>query len=97
MKKVKSEEQNKCYYFLIAKAFQQSVGSMFTFGELRKNYGVDCSTNDQREIGRRFAYWIKHTPELPFKIVGKKNGSLLYEKTGPNPKHTNRNWKGGSN
>lgn len=34
----------------------------------------------QREVGRRFAYWIKHTPGLPFDTVGTKNGSLLYQK-----------------
>ena len=36
-------------------------------------------------MGRRFAYWIKYTPGLPFKIVGTKNGSLLYQKIGINP------------
>ena len=53
---------------------------MFTYSELRKKYSVVCSTNDQREVGRRFAYWIKHTPGLPFDTVGTKNGSLLYQK-----------------
>ncbi|MCT6558709.1 cassette chromosome ssDNA-binding protein [Staphylococcus aureus] len=97
MKKVKTGSQNKAYSLLNAMAFKQKVGSTFTYGELRQMSGVICNTNDQREIGRRFAYWIKHTPGLPFKVIGKKNGSLLYEKTGPNPMRHQRNWKGGSN
>lgn len=97
LKKVKTENQNKAYSYLIAIAFKQSVGSTFTYSELRKKSGVICSTNDQREVGRRFAYWIKHTPGLPFKVIGKKNGSLLYEKIEPNPMRHQRNWKGGCN
>ena len=49
MKRNKSESQ-KLYNFVIAKAFQQSVGSMFTYSELRKKYSGVCSTNDQREV-----------------------------------------------
>ncbi|MGT0185834.1 hypothetical protein ACVNP0_05235 [Staphylococcus aureus] len=50
------------------KSFQQPVGSTFTYGELRKKYNVVCSTNDQREVGRRFAYWIKYTPGFHLKL-----------------------------
>ena len=57
---------------MYAMAFKQSVGSTFTYSELREQSGMVCSTNDQREVGRRFDYWIKHTPGLPFKIVGKR-------------------------
>lgn len=93
----KTEQQDKINNCMYAMAFKQSVGSTFTYSELREKSGMVCSTNDQREVGRRFAYWIKHTPGLPFKIVGKKNGSLLYKKTGPNPMRHKSNWKGGNN
>ncbi|MDS3832742.1 cassette chromosome ssDNA-binding protein [Staphylococcus hominis] len=95
MKRNKSKSQEKLYNFVIAKAFQQTVGSMFTYGELRKKYSVVCSTNDQREVGRRFAYWIKHTPGLPFDTVGTKNGSLLYQKISPHPRNHSNPSKGG--
>lgn len=91
----KSKQQEKLYNFIIAKSFQQPVRSTFTYGELRKKYNVVCSTNDQREVGRRFAYWIKYTPGLPFKIVGTKNGSLLYQKIGINPCNNSTPSKGG--
>ncbi len=44
------------------------VGSTLAYGELRKKYNVVCSTNDQREVGRRFAYWIKYTPGFISKL-----------------------------
>ena len=75
----KKSKQEKLYNFIIAKSFQQPVGSTFTYGELRKKYNVVCSTNDQREVGRRFAYWIKYTPGLPFKIVGTKWQFIISE------------------
>lgn len=91
----KTEQQDKINNCTYAMAFKQAVGSTFTYSELREQSGMVCSTNDQREVGRRFAYWIKHTPGLPFKIVGKKNGSLLYKKTRSNPMRHKNNWKGG--
>ncbi|WRN55238.1 hypothetical protein UM715_05985 [Staphylococcus aureus] len=50
----KSKQQEKLYNFIIAKSFQQPVGSTFTYGELRKKYNVVCSTNDQRESRTSF-------------------------------------------
>lgn len=95
MKRNKSKSQEKLYNFVIAKAFQQSVESMFTYSELRKKFSMVCSTNDQCEVGRRFAYWIKCTAGLPFDTVGTKNGSLLYQKIGPHPRnHSNPSKRG---
>ncbi|MEB7366720.1 hypothetical protein NEN43_08230 [Staphylococcus borealis] len=43
-------------------------------------------------------YFVKHTPSVPFIIIGKNSkGNLVYLKTGPNPKRQKRNWKGGNN
>ena len=95
MKRNKSESQEKLYNFVIAKAFQQSVGSMFTYSELTKKSGINCSRDVQREVGRWFAYFVKHTPSIPFIIIGKRNGSLLYKKTGPNPLNNSNPSKGG--
>lgn len=70
-------------------------GTEFTIGDLTKKSGLNCSRDVQREVGRWFAYFVKHTPSIPFIIIGKRNGSLLYKKTGPNPLNNSTPSKGG--
>ncbi|MDT0742953.1 DUF1413 domain-containing protein [Staphylococcus epidermidis] len=70
-------------------------GTEFTIGDLTKKSGLNCSRDVQREVGRWFAYFVKHTPSIPFIIIGKKNGSLLYQKIGPNPLNDSNPSKGG--
>ncbi|HDF5808937.1 DUF1413 domain-containing protein [Staphylococcus hominis] len=70
-------------------------GTEFTIGDLTKKSGLNCSRDAQREVGRWFAYFVKHTPSIPFIIIGKKNGSLLYKKIGPNPLNDSNPSKGG--
>lgn len=47
-------------------------GTEFTIGDLTKKSGLNCSRDAQREVGRWFAYFVKHTPSIPFIIIGKK-------------------------
>lgn len=67
----KSNEQNRLYRACIAIAYRMPVGVTFTFNDLKQKSGIQCSTNDQREAGRRFACWMD-TPGIPFIIVGTK-------------------------
>ncbi|MEB7756437.1 MULTISPECIES: cassette chromosome ssDNA-binding protein [Staphylococcus] len=94
----------KSYCFLLLKrracgvAFNLAIGKKFTFNDLNLSSGIICSAEVQQEIGLRFAYFVKHTPSVPFVIFGKNSkGNLVYLKTGPNPKRQKRNWKGGNN
>ncbi|MGT0243715.1 hypothetical protein ACVNP1_02005 [Staphylococcus aureus] len=64
----KSKQQEKLYNFIIAKSFQQPVGSTFTYGELRKKYNVVCSTNDQREVGRSFVTGLSTRQDYHLKL-----------------------------
>ena len=61
MKRRKSKSQEKLYNFVITKLFNNQLETC-SLMVIRKKYSVVCSTNDQREVGRRFAYWINHTP-----------------------------------
>mgnify|MGYP002714130455 FL=1 len=70
-------------------------GTEFTIGDLTKKSGLNCSREVQCEVGRWFAYFVKYTPSIPFIIIGKKNGSLLYQKIGPNPLNDSDPSKGG--
>lgn len=79
----------------LAIAFNLQEGAEFTIGDLTKNSEINCSRDVQREVGRWFAYFVKHTPSIPFIIIGKKNGSLLYQKIGPHPRNHSNTSKGG--
>lgn len=94
----------KSYCFLLLKrracgvAFNLAIGQDFTFNDLNLASGVTCSTKVQQDVGRWFAYFVKHKPSIPFVIIGKNsNGNLVYRKTGPNPMRHKSNWKGGNN
>ena len=53
-----------------------------------------CTTN----VGRWFAYFVKHAPRVPFIIIGKDtHGHLVYLKTGPNPHYNSNTSKGIAN
>lgn len=79
----------------LAIAWNLQEGTDFTIGDLTKKSGINCSRDVQREVGRWFAYFVKHTPSIPFIIIGKRNGSLLYKKTGPNSLNNSNPSKGG--
>ena len=50
----------------------------------------------QQNVGRWFAYFVKHAPRVPFIIIGKDtHGHLVYLKTGPNPHYNSNTSKGG--
>lgn len=79
----------------LAIAFNLQEGAEFTIGDLTEKSEINCSRDVQREVGRWFAYFVKHTPSIPFIIIGKKNGSLLYQKIGPHPRNHSNTSKGG--
>ncbi|ENL46623.1 MULTISPECIES: cassette chromosome ssDNA-binding protein [Staphylococcus] len=79
----------------LAIAFNLAVGTEFTISDLTQKSGITCSRDVQREVGRWFAYFVKNAPNVPFVIIGKRNGNLLYLKTGPNPYNNSNTSKGG--
>ena len=92
-------EKNKEFYLLKKRAtgvaFNLPVGTQFTFHDLNMKAHVICSTKVQQDVGRWFAYFVKHAPRVPFVIIGKdSNGHLIYRKVGPNPHHNNNYQKG---
>ncbi|MCG2001811.1 single-stranded DNA-binding protein [Staphylococcus epidermidis] len=77
-------------------AFNISEGQTFTFHYLNSRANVQCSKAVQQNVGRWFAYFVKHAPRVPFIIIGKDtHGHLVYLKTGPNPHHNSNTSKGG--
>ncbi|MFI8613815.1 cassette chromosome ssDNA-binding protein [Staphylococcus capitis] len=77
-------------------AFNLKTGAVFTFNDLNLASNVICPTTVQQEVGRWFAYFVKHAPSVPFIIIGKNtNGHLVYMKVGPNPLNDNNPSKGG--
>lgn len=78
----KNDNQNRLYRACIALAYSMPIGVTFTFGDLKEKSGIQCNINDQREAGRRFAWWIKYTPGIPFIIVG--THPLKYQRINPN-------------
>ncbi|MEW4383117.1 DUF1413 domain-containing protein [Staphylococcus epidermidis] len=92
----------KSFHFLLLKrkvlgiAFNLKTGAVFTFNDLNLASNVICPTTVQQEVGRWFAYFVKHAPSVPFIIIGKNtNGHLVYMKVGPNPLNDNNPSKGG--
>ncbi|TGE17880.1 cassette chromosome ssDNA-binding protein [Staphylococcus petrasii] len=77
-------------------AFNVPVGGTFTFHNLNSRANVSCSKAVQQNVGRWFAYFVKHAPNVPFIVIGKDtHGHLVYLKTGPNPQHNSNPSKGG--
>ena len=71
-------------------------GQTFTFHDLNSRANVQCSKAVQQNVGRWFAYFVKHAPRIPFVIIGKNtHGHLVYLKTGPNPYNNSNPSKGG--
>lgn len=71
-------------------------GQVFTFHDLNRRANVQCSKAVQQNVGRWFAYFVKHAPNVPFIVIGKDtHGHLVYLKTGPNPQHNSNPSKGG--
>lgn len=71
-------------------------GQTFTFHDLNRRANVPCSKAVQQNVGRWFAYFVKHAPRIPFVIIGKNtHGHLVYLKTGPNPYNNSNPSKGG--
>lgn len=71
-------------------------GQVFTFHDLNRRANVQCSKAVQQNVGRWFAYFVKHAPRVPFVIIGKNtHGHLVYLKTGPNPYNNSNPSKGG--
>ncbi|MCD8861480.1 single-stranded DNA-binding protein [Mammaliicoccus sciuri] len=86
------ELKRKC----LGAAFSLSEDTTFTFHDLNVKTDITCSTEVQQDVGRWFAYFVKHAPNVPFVIIGKNSsGNLVYRKTGPNPMRHKSNWKGG--
>ena len=58
-------------------------GQTFTFHDLNRRANVSCSKAVQQNVGRWFAYFVKHAPNVPFIVIGKDtHGHLVYLKTG---------------
>ncbi|MUN94913.1 MULTISPECIES: cassette chromosome ssDNA-binding protein [Staphylococcus] len=77
-------------------AFNLPEGKEFTFHDLNSRANVQCSKAVQQNVGRWFAYFVKHAPRVPFIIIGKNtNGHLVYLKIGPNPFNNSNTSKGG--
>jgi hypothetical protein len=77
-------------------AFNISEGQTFTFHDLNSRANVQCSKAVQQNVGRWFAYFVKHAPRVSFILIGKDtHGHLVYLKTGPNPHHNSNTSKGG--
>ncbi|EOA8995967.1 cassette chromosome ssDNA-binding protein [Staphylococcus epidermidis] len=77
-------------------SFNLPEGEEFTFHDLNSRANVQCSKAVQQNVGRWFAYFVKHAPRVPFVIIGKNtHGHLVYLKTGPNPYNNNNHSKGG--
>ena len=77
-------------------AFNTSEGQTFTFHDLNSRANVQCSKAVQQNVGRWFAYFVKHAPRVPFIIIGKNtNGHLVYMKVRPNPLNDSNPSKGG--
>ncbi|WP_426443747.1 cassette chromosome ssDNA-binding protein [Staphylococcus xylosus] len=78
-------------------AFNLPEGEEFTFHDLNSRANVTCSKEIQQNVGRWFAYFVKHAPRVPFIIIGKNtNGHLVYLKVGPNPLNNSNPSKGGA-
>ena len=76
--------------------FDLPEGQTFTFHYLNSRANVQCSKAVQQNVGRWFAYFVKHAPRVPFVIIGKNtHGHLVYLKTGPNPYNNSNPSKGG--
>ncbi|WP_145471463.1 cassette chromosome ssDNA-binding protein [Staphylococcus pettenkoferi] len=57
---------------------------------------IQIPTNDQREAGRRYSYWVKKCPDANVIIHNRKsNGHLVYRKTGPTLYNNSNPSKGG--
>ena len=81
--KYKGEEFNELKRRRLGVAFSLSEDTTFTFHDLKIKTET-CSTELQQEVGRWFAYFVKHAPNVPFVIIGKNSsGNLVYRKTGP--------------
>ncbi|HHD6772266.1 TPA: single-stranded DNA-binding protein [Staphylococcus aureus] len=77
-------------------SFNLPEGEEFTFHDLNSRANVQCSKAVQQNVGRWFAYFVKHAPRVPFIIIGKDtHGHLVYLKTGPNPHYNSNLSKGG--
>lgn len=77
-------------------AFNLPTGQTFTFHDLNSRANVQCSKAVQQNVGRWFAYFVKHAPRVPFIIIGKNtHGHLVYRKIGPNPYNNSKPSKGG--
>ncbi len=77
-------------------SFNLPEGEEFTFHDLNSRANVQCSKAVQQNVGRWFAYFVKHAPRVPFIIIGKNtNGHLVYLKIGPNPFNNSNTSKGG--
>lgn len=74
----KSDQQQEMYKAVIGRAFSQPIGKTFTYNDLIIETGLKhASTNDQREVGRRFAYLVKNA-NVPFAIVMPQQKPILY-------------------
>lgn len=51
--------------------FDLPEGQTFTFHDLNSRANVQCSKAVQQNVGRWFAYFVKHAPRIPFVIIGK--------------------------
>ncbi|HDD1020983.1 TPA: DUF1413 domain-containing protein [Staphylococcus aureus] len=94
--KYKGEDFNELKRRRLGAAFNLDVDTTFTFHDLNAKTDITCSTEVQQDVGRWFAYFVKHAPNVPFVIIGKNSsGNLVYRKTGANPMRHKNNWKGG--
>ncbi|EHJ07407.1 cassette chromosome ssDNA-binding protein [Staphylococcus simiae] len=69
---------------IIRLAYNLPKGKEFTFNDLNSAAHFICSTAIQQDVGRWFAYFVKHTPRVPFEIIGYNGTSLLYRKNASN-------------
>ena len=52
-------------------SFNLPEGEEFTFHDLNSRANVQCSKAVQQNVGRWFAYFVKHAPRVPFIIIGR--------------------------
>ena len=76
--KKKDESFNKLRKCITGSAFNLPLDTEFTFNELNSKSGVICSTEVQQDVGRWFAYLVKHA-NVPFIIVD-NNYPITYKK-----------------
>lgn len=64
----KSKAQNHLYKAVIATAYNLPVGTLFKYKDLKNKVNYHCTKEEQSEVGRIFAYLVKHA-NVPFIII----------------------------